>query len=196
MASIRPMRIPGRWPQGYVLDFHTVCSEFVGYNEFGYQQFDTKRTDLGELVFRLKNRSDTSVIDEIAETAATFIQQWKPGVDAIVPVPASRTRALQPVVELCHALELRLSHPCHEDWLRRVKEVPELKNVHDFDERLRLLDGIYEVDRASVRGTRILLIDDLYRSGATMNAAASALYDMGGAQEVFALAITCTRSKM
>jgi len=41
----------------------------------------------------------------------------------------------------------------------------------------------------------VLLFDDLYRSGATMNAIAAALLDEGGAADVFALAITRTRSK-
>ncbi len=37
-------------------------------------------------------------------------------------------------------------------------------------------------------------MDDLYRSGATMDAITRALYDQGSAADVFALAITRTRS--
>jgi predicted amidophosphoribosyltransferase len=50
------------------------------------------------------------------------------------------------------------------------------------------------VDRTQVQGRRILLFDDLYRSGATMNAITAALYDEGAAADVFALTITRTRS--
>ncbi len=45
-----------------------------------------------------------------------------------------------------------------------------------------------------VQGKGVLLFDDLFRSGATMNAITAALYDEGGAGNVFALTITRTRS--
>jgi len=38
------------------------------------------------------------------------------------------------------------------------------------DERLRLLEGAHTVKASVVRGQKVLLFDDLYRSGATMNA--------------------------
>lgn len=46
-----------------------------------------------------------------------------------------------------------------------------------------------------VAGKRILLFDDVFRSGATMNSITAALYDQGGAAEVCALTLTRTRSK-
>ena len=39
------------------------------------------------------------------------------------------------------------------------------------------------------------VFDDLFRSGATMNAVTSALYDQGHARDVYALALTRTRSR-
>jgi competence protein ComFC len=64
-----------------------------------------------------------------------------------------------------------------------------------YDERWRLLDGLHEVEKAMVEGRKVLLFDDLFRSGATMNAITSALYDHGRALEVYALTLTRTRSK-
>ena len=56
VVKIDPMRLPGPWAEGYVLERrHTLSSGFLGYDSFGNPQFDTKRSDLGELVFRLKN---------------------------------------------------------------------------------------------------------------------------------------------
>jgi predicted amidophosphoribosyltransferase len=65
----------------------------------------------------------------------------------------------------------------------------------DYDERWQLLDGLHEVDRLRVEGRRILPFDDLFRSGATMNAVTSALCDQGHARDVYALALTRTRSR-
>lgn len=68
------------------------------------------------------------------------------------------------------------------------------RTKYDYDERTRLLAGAHTVDKAQVQGRKVLLFDDLYRSGATMNAITAALYDDGAAADVFALTITRTRS--
>jgi hypothetical protein len=38
------------------LAYHTISSTCIGYNEFGRPIFDTQRSLLGELLFRLKSR--------------------------------------------------------------------------------------------------------------------------------------------
>ena len=101
MPEIRPMRIPGRWREGYVLDYHTIGSSFLGHDEYGHPVFDTKRTEVGELLFQLKYRSETSALDELAEAAAQFLASWDPGIEIIIPVPPSRSyRPVQPVIAL------------------------------------------------------------------------------------------------
>ena len=103
---------------------------------------------------------------------------------------------MQPVMILGDALGKRLGLPFAPEWVEKARENPEIKNVYDYDERIRLLAGAYDVDRTKAQGRKILLFDDLYRSGATMNAITAALYDQGAVSEVFALAITRTRSNL
>ncbi len=50
MIEIHPKRISGSWDEGYVLDLHTISSTLIGHNEFGHPEFDTVRSELGELV--------------------------------------------------------------------------------------------------------------------------------------------------
>lgn len=195
MVDVSPKRIPGRWQEGFALDNHTVSSTYLGEDEFGHPIFDTKRSEIGELLYRLKYKSDQSVIAEIVEAAAAFIATWKPNIQIVVPVPASRARAVQPVMLLGDALAKRLGLPFVPDAIAKLREVPELKNVYDYNERYRLLAGAHAIDQAKVQARRVLLFDDLYRSGATMNAIAAALYNHGGVADVFALTITKTRSK-
>jgi competence protein ComFC len=76
----------------------------------------------------------------------------------------------------------------------RTRDIPQLKNVYDLDERAKLLEGLHDVDASQVRGKRVLLFDDLFRSGATMNAISAALYEKGAVADVLALTITRTRS--
>lgn len=96
---------------------------------------------------------------------------------------------------LAAALGDRLGIPLAAQALTRVKQPPQAKNIFDFDEKMQLLAGAYAVDPNQTHGCRVLLLDDVYQSGATMNTAASALYDAGGVAEVHALAITRTRSR-
>src|SRR5713101_3904621 len=98
MAAFNPRQIIGKWREGYALDVHTISSIPIGHNEFGHMQFETTRSEVGELLSRLKNRGDRKVVDELAATAEAFLRQWNPGIDTIVPVPASNVRAVQPVI--------------------------------------------------------------------------------------------------
>ena len=82
------------------------------------------------------------------------------------------------------------------DCLTRKRDIPQLKNVTDLDERAALLDGLHAVDKTATQGKTILLFDDLYRSGATMNAIAAELRDTGLAADLYALTVTRTRSNL
>jgi competence protein ComFC len=194
MVDIKPTKIPGRWRNGFALDLHTTKSELLGHDEYGHPQFESRRSEIGELLYKLKFRQDKSVIPEIAEVAGTAIESYLPKLDLIIPVPPSTPRAEQPVILTARAIGERVNVPVAADCVWKVRETPQLKNVFDFDERSRLLDGAFHVDLDLARGKVVLLFDDLYRSGATLNAVTSLLYDQGGAKDVFALTLTRTRS--
>ena len=69
-----------------------------------------------------------------------------------------------------------------------------MKNVDYDPKRFELLRGAHSIEGDALRRRRVLLLDDLYRSGATLNAVASLLKEEGGVSAVFALALTRTRS--
>ena len=89
MIDIHPTKIAGPWDEGYVLDMHTISSTMIGYNEYGHPEFDTVRSDLGEAIYRLKYRSDKSVLSTIVDTAAAFVSTWNVRPNVVVPVPTS-----------------------------------------------------------------------------------------------------------
>ena len=66
--------------------------------------------------------------------------------------------------------------------------------MFDFKERTTALQGAFKVNEKAVRGKRILLVDDLYRSGATASIVAKALI-AGGSTTVYMLAMTKTRTR-
>jgi predicted amidophosphoribosyltransferase len=196
MPSKNPQKISGEWNSDYVLDMHTIKSEFLGYNSYGHPEFDTTYTELGGLLKKAKYRESQNALDTLAETAASFIQTRDWDIDCIVPVPPSNmTRKHQPVFELARRISSILNKPVCWDCNSKIKDTPELKNIHDYSARLKVLKDAFSVDKKKTRDKIILLLDDLYRSGATMNAISKALIAQGSAKRVYALAITKTRSK-
>lgn len=112
----------------------------------------------------------------------------------VIPVPSSKPRAVQPVDQLASAIAQRLHVPVKLNAVRRAIPIPELKEISDYTSRLDLLRNVHQVDRTQTSGASVLLVDDLFRSGATLNSVAGALADSGGVRDIFALTITRTRS--
>ncbi len=195
MTEIRPYKIAGNWLDGYALDIHTISSEFLGYDGFGHEIFDTKRSELGELLYRLKSKQKINVKDQIIEIATNFINsQWKDKIDGILPVPPSNIgRKVQPVIVIAKGIADKLGITLYEKALIKTKETHELKNVLDFNDRLAILQDVFLVNDEHLEGKRLLLFDDLFRSGATLNAATKALYQQGKVGKVYVLTLTRTR---
>ncbi len=149
--------------------------------------------------YRFKYASDPRAVGDIADTAASYVRQLLPrpfcfNPTLVVPVPPSRRRALQPVFELASAIAERLGISVATDAVVRNKPVPELKEIHDYTSRLDLLRDVHGVDSSRTSGASVLLLDDLFRSGASLNSVANALEDAGDVIDLCALTITRTRS--
>jgi len=112
-----------------------------------------------------------------------------------VPVPPSRQRPVQPVLELARGLADALSLPFLDVVTCTRTDGGQLKDTFDYRERIRLLEHAFEVEGRAVHGKSVLLVDDLYRSGATLDAVSAALHDIGGVSAVYVFAATRTRSR-
>jgi predicted amidophosphoribosyltransferase len=75
-----------------------------------------------------------------------------------------------------------------------MRPTTQLKGVTDPEKRKELVEGLYAVDPTCTAGRSVLLFDDLFRSGSTMNAITDVLMQQGRATVVRALTITKTRS--
>jgi competence protein ComFC len=191
--KINWQKIEGAWQSGVALDLQTTSSTFLGHDEFGHARFDNTRSEIGEFLHQLKNRGDRNAAGPIVEAAAKFIRPYRAKFDALVPVPPSSQRALQPVIVLAEGIGRALDLPVLQ-CISTTRETTQLKNITDPEERKKHVSGLYAVDTAQTRGTNILLFDDLFRSGSTMNAITEVLLSAGRAASVRALAITKTRS--
>ena len=195
MLAINPIPLSGPWNEGFALDVHSTGSQYLGDDEYGHPQFDTTRSPVGELLYRLKYQSDKSVAADLCQAAADFAKsrKWEPTI--IIPIPPSRPgRRFQPVPLLADGVARLLGCRSCEDCIVKVKETSELKSIYDYRQRLEHLKDTYTVATAKTQNHDILLIDDLYRSGATLEAVTNVLRSKGNVRKVFALTLTRTRS--
>jgi len=130
---IHPKEIKGSWDEGYVLDAHTISSTFIGYNEFGHPEFDTQRSPLGELIYRLKYRGDKNAIAVIVQAVLTFLRGRAMQPEIVVPMPPSKTqRAYQPVVEIASALSNAIGIELNTECLAKARATAQMKDIGDF----------------------------------------------------------------
>ncbi|MCY4610161.1 MAG: hypothetical protein OXC38_00370 [Gammaproteobacteria bacterium] len=111
----------------------------------------------------------------------------------IVPVPPSGKRSVQPVIVLAQGIGEKFDLPVVE-CVTTTRSATPLKGVMDSNRRKKLLDGLYDVGRTCTQEKSILVFDDLYRSGATMNAVTDLLVSQGEAEAVRVLAVAKTRN--
>jgi ComF family protein len=126
----------------------------------------------------------------IASTMARIMAQAVTGfpIDRVVPVSLHRSRLRERGYDqaellargVAGALDLR----CEPDTLTRVRRTRQQTTL-SADQRKRNVTGAFET-REDVSGETVLLIDDVYTTGATMEAAASALR-AAGADRVLAV---------
>jgi predicted amidophosphoribosyltransferase len=193
LAAINPQQVIGKWQSGIALDLHTLSSTYLGVNAAGHEIYDTKRSEIGELLYRLKYRGDMAAAKEIIDTTSNYLKPHRTKFDLIVPVPPSGVRNPQPVITVATGVGAALGCPVVQ-CITTTRETAQLKGVLDPEKRKELVNGLYAVDAAQTTGKNILLFDDLFRSGATMNAITDVLIQAGKAASVRVITLTRTRS--
>jgi competence protein ComFC len=194
VVAINPRTLRGPWASGFALDWHTLKSVPIGPNQFGHMQFDTTRPPVGQMLYELKYGGKTTeqkqqLADDLADTAAYFIQaKWGLKIDAVVPVPPSNNRAVQPVMLVAEALAVRLGVPV-SDSIAKVKQTPQLKDIKDYDKRREVLKDAFKAETEECAGKSFLLFDDLHGSGATTGHIVEVL-KTAGAKAVYLLTLT------
>jgi ComF family protein len=149
---------------------------------------------LREAVLRLKFGKKLALVTPLAELLADSIdREWRP--DALVPVPDHWTRRLERGYNQAELLARQLSRitliPV-ETALRRVRHTGQ-QIGHGAVERSQRLRGAFDLHpKANVKDRRILLVDDVWTTGATLGECSTVLQESGAAA-VYAVTVTHDR---
>lgn len=124
---------------------------------------------------------------EMAQRLEKQILSWKP--DALVPVPLhpdrERKRGYNQAELLAAVMGKQLGIPVIEDWLFRVKNTVPQKLL-DGRARQNNLKRAFKIGRNDVKLKTIVIIDDIYTTGSTVDEIASICRQCGVAKIYFA----------
>lgn len=180
LATPHGRPLAGPWRAGWALDFHS-----------GFSGADWSRSTVGALAYQFKYQADRAALAPLVDYVLALVEQHPElrAAQAIVPIPASARRDFSPVDALAAALSQRLDIPT---WPALVKTRPTApqKELRTLAQKRANVAGAFAV-RGPVRGRRLLVVDDLYDSGATLEEATRVLL-AAGAADVYVLTLTRT----
>lgn len=146
----------------------------AGYAIHTYNQSDGSRTLIGEAIYRYQYRKQWYLVDSLARWAQAFIQATPAikNVDLLVPVPSSRMLSDYDPSSLL------------VDWISQLTHIPRAIGIlnrygliSEYSERVvdTTRGGMNVVSPDAIKGKHILLVDGIFCSGSTLEAASRAL---------------------
>ncbi|MEJ2709205.1 MAG: RecQ family ATP-dependent DNA helicase [Anaerolineales bacterium] len=181
LSRPHPQALKGPWLAGYALDFH---SRFVGSEQV--------RGIIGKKVFRYKYKGERHLARELACRLADLLAGHPelPRPDFVVPVPASIQRSFDPVANLAQELSDCLDIQVLKNGLIKVRTTRPQKELKSLAAKKANIAGAFKL-AGQVKGKRLLLVDDLYDSGATLTECAGTLA-RGSPASIVVLTLTKT----
>ncbi len=136
------------------------------------------------IIHKMKYDGFFALAKPLAHIMAAAWPNWEPYPEIIVPVPLhkrrQRQRGFNQSALLASHLGQQMGIPVNEEAIRRVKNtIPQIGL--NPNERLENVHDAFQAHSQQVMNKQILLIDDVFTTGATMLAAAGSLLTSGAA---------------
>jgi ComF family protein len=138
---------------------------------------------LRHALLALKYHSNLSLGNIFAEKLSEIViqNQWQPEI--IIPIPLSkshlRTRGYNQAQQIAYPLSLLLNIPLETRGIKRVKETASQVKL-DRIERFKNLEDAFLGIPAKLKSKKVLLVDDIVTTGATLNSCSKAILAAGG----------------
>lgn len=152
---------------------------------------------LRELIHAFKYEHQPGLASPLARYLVALVQtqSWQntfPSIDGVVPIPLYQARyqerGYNQAELLASAFCRSVQYPLRSAWLVRQRSTHSQVGLTAAERQRNVQDAFVATN--TVLGKRILLIDDVYTTGATMRACAQAALD-AGAIAVYGLALAC-----
>lgn len=131
------------------------------------------------LIFSLKHGRDRTLVPLFAQWLAPLATDFF--IDVLIPVPLHWTRlgyrCFNQSALIAQQLAKLLNIPCHITGLKRVRRTPSQGKKNRYV-RSQNIENAFRASH-TVRNKHILLIDDVYTTGATLSACAETLLQEG-----------------
>jgi ComF family protein len=128
---------------------------------------------------------------EIAEHMKRFLTEIQP--DALVPVPLhkkrQRSRGYNQSLLLAKAISRYTQIPVRSDLVRRVKNTAPMKRLTPV-QRQNNLKKAFHMKENEVELSTVVIIDDIYTTGSTIDAVSTCLLEHG-VKKVYFIALSC-----
>lgn len=158
-----------------------------GVGVFGYDE----RIKASMYRFKYSNRREYAKFygEAIVSRYGHLIRSWNPEV--VIPVPMYRIKKLQRgynqaelvATEVGNLLQIAVENRL----LVRVRATKAMKELDD-EERIKNLQNAFKLSKNIVKYKKVLLIDDIYTTGATIDACSEILI-RAGVEEVFFVSV-------
>lgn len=159
---------------------------YVGFRAFAYYDGVIRKA-----IHHLKYQNDLTIGRYLAGLLKLVYQRTDWEVDLVIPIPIGeqkkQERGYNQAERLAKPFSESLKIPFSSDALIRISEISSQVGLN-HEERRENVRQAFAARALLVKDQRILLIDDVFTSGATMEAAATEL--MGaGAKQVYCLTV-------
>jgi ComF family protein len=139
-----------------------------------------------DLIARFKFRQQPGWAGPLATLmlSAPGVEDALDAADVVLPIPLSAQRLAERGYNQAWLLARHLSpHKAEAQWLLRTRDTPTQRSLPRTD-RLANLKGAFSIEplqALNLQGKRVVLVDDVMTSGASLHTAARALRQAGAA---------------
>jgi predicted amidophosphoribosyltransferase len=178
------IKLEGLFDKRFALDKHSIPLEK-----------ERKWSYIGELVYRFKYKYEKKIGLYLSELISEFIKTDEElrSVDFILPVPTSfRSRPFHPVLFLVEEVSKRTGIPFEKELLIRTRLSRPQKDLHTLKSKRENVKGLFALKTPyKIKKKKVLIVDDLFDSGATLNEITD-LLKSSGCSKVYVLTLTKT----
>lgn len=150
--------------------------------------------DIKKSIYRIKYNNKREYVDfygeELMKRFGNEIKIWN--CDALIPVPLHRSRKIKRGYNQAEIIAKKISKlsgiPVYKGVLKRVKKTKPQKELND-NERKKNVENAFKIQGNIVELKKVIIVDDIYTTGSTIDACAKQLLK-NGVQEVYFICLS------